>query len=538
MYIDPTSRIAKDARILIIDDEERNIHSLTRLIERAGYAICISVMDPLKAVERFEALQPDIVLLDWHLGEISGLNVLQAIKAKIPEETTPPILVLTGDSSPETKHEALTAGAWDFLSKPLDGPEVLLRIRNLLQLRALHQRSRNAAEALEERVKERTAELERTVTELREVQQQVLQQERLHALGLMAAGVAHDFDNVLMIIRGYSDMFLDRRALPANSGEIRDCFATISRVAGDAAEIVRRLRDFQRPFASGEDERQPVNLNELVHECVKLTRPKWLTGRRAEGFEIEVDCELIGVPPIPASPSELREVLVNLLFNSVDAMPHGGRITIRTGAEGEHVFIEVQDTGMGMSDEARQRCMEPFFSTKGERGSGLGLAILYGIVRRHNGLIRIQTEVDRGTRVKVLLPKTVSLKERPEQPASVAPLRGLRVLVVDDQPPICVVLRHYLQQDSHTVVTAANGEEGLAKFKEGSFDVVIADRVMPKMNGDQLATAIKGIEPKLPVILLTAFGEASNTPEDVDLLVNKPASLHTLRDALTKVLAA
>lgn len=539
MQLDPNTNIAKDARILIVDDRENNIAALSQILGRAGYAICISITNPSEALAKFASIQPDLLLLDWHMEPISGLDFIQALKTRIDPEDMPPVLVLSADITAETRREALAVGATDFLSKPLDASEVLLRIRNLLQMRMLHRRLQDSRHELETQVRERTNELEQTLAELRAVQQQVIQQERLRALGSMAAGVAHDFNNALMIIRGYSDMFTRQPQSYQDAEKVRAAFQTISAAAGNAADTVQRLREFYRPYRKGEEDRRLVDLNSLAREAVQLTRPKWETQSQAKGLSIQAVLRPGVVPRICASASEVREVIMNLIFNAVDAMPQGGQIIVSTGTEEEeYAFITIEDNGTGMTEETRRHCLEPFYSTKGEHGTGLGLAIVYGIVSRHSGLIRINTELNRGTQVSILLP----IKTCVEQPETEAPseprTQPLNVLIVDDQPEIRHVLTSYLEHDAHTVVTAENGCDALEKFRAGKFDLVITDRAMPKMNGDQLATAIKEIAPREPVILLTAFADTDRQPRDIDLLLSKPASLRMIRQAIDKVLVS
>lgn len=568
MHIDPASNIAKDARILIVDDEELNVALLGQILSRAGYGICISITDPRMAVAKFEEIQPDLLLLDWHLGDISGADVLRQIRTTIPEAWMPPVLVLTADDSTSTKREALSEGVTDFLSKPLDYAEVLLRIRNLLQLRAFRLREETVKLHLEDQVREKTSELEQALTELKESQHMIVQQERIRALGAMSSGIAHDFNNTLTIILGYCEMFADREDVVKNPAGALEAFRVIRRAASDSSEVVRRLREFHRPYRPGEDDRRMVDLRELVEEAVQLSVPRWKTQAQARGIFIDVKTEFGDVPLIPAAGPELREVMMNLIFNAIDAMPRGGRITLRTGMEGDLAFFEVEDNGEGMSEETRRHCLEPFFTTKGKEGTGLGLATTYGIVRRHQGYIGIDSDVDQGTRFTVLLPmkragelspaghagdaaagggeghKVASATWaraalEPEPRPSRVPPHALRVLVVDDQPDICHVLRHYLEKDSHKVETAANGREALEKFRKTDFDVVITDRAMPKMNGVQLASAIKGLHPGEPVILLTAYTEEpEKMSPDVDVQLDKPASLHKIRQAIRRVMAA
>jgi signal transduction histidine kinase len=535
MQLDPVTNVAKDARILIVDDREDNISTLSQILGRAGYAICISITDPREALTKFADIQPDLLLLDWHMEPLSGLEFIETLKNQIAPEDLPPVLVLTADNTSTTRREALAVGATDFLSKPLDASEVLLRIRNLLQMRLLHRRLQDSRHDLETQVRERTIELEQTLTELRAVQQQVIQQERLRALGAMAAGVAHDFNNALMIIRGYSEMFTRHPHHYHDPEEVRSAFQTISSAAGNAADTVSRLREFYRPYRKGEEDRRATDLNALVREATQLTRPKWEIQPQARGLSIQIQMHLGEIPHVSAAASEIREVIMNLIFNAVDAMPQGGQIVVSTSVDEEYACLTVEDNGTGMTEETRRHCLEPFYSTKGDQGTGLGLAIVYGIVSRHAGLIRINTQLNQGTQVSVLIPTTSAAEEPGREAPVAAPLHSLNVLVVDDQPEIRHILSSYLEHDAHKVVTAENGCDALEKFRAGKFDLVITDRAMPKMNGDQLATAIKEISPREPVILLTAFSDTDRHPRDIDLLLSKPASLRMIRQAIGKV---
>jgi CheY-like chemotaxis protein len=235
----------------------------------------------------------------------------------------------------------------------------------------------------------------------------------------------------------------------------------------------------------------------------------------------------------------LREALTNLIFNAVDAMPAGGMLTFRTCMEGDdRMLLQVSDTGAGMSEEVRQRCLEPFFTTKGDSGTGLGLAMVYGIVQRHGGTVSIESALGIGTTFNLHFPiKTAEWKST--EPAQTNLECPLRVLIAGDHPVLCEITAHHLTRDWHTVEIAGNGREAFEKFKAGDFDLVITDQAMPEMNGDHLASAIKGFKPSSRVIMLTGFG--SNTgecPETIDLILNKPVSLTALRQAIGKVMTA
>jgi signal transduction histidine kinase len=535
MTLDSLTHDNRGARILIVDDEQTNVTTLERILNRAGYPLCFGLSNPHIAIPTFFETKPDLLLLDWHMGSLCGKDILTALKERLSPAEMPPVLVLTADQAPETRREALLVGATDFLSKPLDYMEVLLRIRNLLQVRTLQQQHIQVNHTLESLVSERTARLEQTIAELKELQQHVVRHERLRALGAMAGGIAHDFNNALMVMRGYSEMFIQEPELCRNPEKVLESFQTIGMASRDAAEIVRRLREFYRPYSSGEEDRRPVDLNQLVREAVNLAQPIWQTQAQAAGLQIEMKLDLGEPPLVPASEVELREVLINLIFNSVDALPKGGAITLRTGVEEKFAFFEVEDSGVGMTEEIRRHCLEPFYTTKGDRGTGLGLAITYGIVRRHRGIIRVNSEVDQGTQFSILLPLNETQEETVAEPEGEPFSYPLNVLVVDDQPSICQLLSSSLRHDSHTVELAADGREGLEKFRAGHFDVVITDRVMPRMNGEQLASKIKAISPHQPVILLTGCMEDIALPEHVDLLIRKPTSMHDIRQAIHKV---
>ena len=254
--------------------------------------------------------------------------------------------------------------------------------------------------------------------------------------------------------------------------------------------------------------------------------------------------------------SEIREALTNLIFNAVDAMPDGGALTLRTrvisapGNAGQPPLptfaqIEVVDTGVGMKRGDAPRCMELFFTTKGERGTGLGLAMVYGMTQRHSAELEIQSEVGRGTTMRLSFGVPAAGTVTPEAPAPLpAVSRPLHILVVDDDPVLLKSLRDTLQQVGHRVVTAGGGKEGIDAFqvaakKADKFDAVITDLGMPHVDGRQVASAIKTASPSTPVILLTGWGQRlaaeSDLPPHVDRLLAKPPKLRELREALGRL---
>jgi PAS domain S-box-containing protein len=392
----------------------------------------------------------------------------------------------------------------------------------------------------EQSLLETNTRLAHALEELQTAQQSVVQQERLSALGTMAGGIAHDFNNALAAILGFSELLLYRPEILDDRTTARQYLEMMNTAAKDAGNVVNRLREFYRHRERGEVF-TAVDLNRLVQDAISLTQPKWKAQAEARSITISTKTELPEIPPVSGNAADLREVLTNLIFNAVDAMPHGGVITIRTRSRDACVTLEVADTGTGMTAEVRKRCLEPFFTTKGDGGTGLGLSMVYGIVQRHEGTIDIHTQLNKGTTFVLTLPAhgqpqaTVPTAVPAPEPA---PLTSKRVLLVDDEEVVRKVLNEYLIRDGHVVELAANGKDGLDKFRHGRFDVVILDRAMPDMSGDQVGAAIKHSFPNLPVIMLTGFGSmmeaADEKPVGVDFIVSKPVTIDTLRRAIAR----
>ncbi|MGI8553685.1 MAG: response regulator, partial [Dehalococcoidia bacterium] len=529
------------AHILIVDDEPANVRLLERILDREGYTRLTSILDPRRVLPFIVNAQPDLILLDLWMPHVDGFELLEQIAPLVPPGTFLPILVLTAHIGPEVGQRALKLGATDFLTKPIDPLELLLRIRNALQLRALHVRLRDQNRMLDEQVQERTRSLEQALEDLRRAQQSIIEQERLHALGQMAGGIVHDFNNALAPVLGFSEILLNllaasKTAIPR--ARLQQYLELIHTGASDAAEVVKRLREFYRP--PGEFEHvSPVDLRGMVNQTVALTQPRWRDQAQARGLSIRIETDLQPVPLFAGDEAGLREALTTLLFNAVDAMPEGGTVTLRTREVEGGVLLEVQDTGSGMTEEVRRRCLEPFFTTKGRQGTGLGLAMVYGVIKRHEGTIAIESRPGQGTRFSIRLPAREVVPTQPRAtPRSIS--RSLHVLVVDDEPLLREVLADYLTLGGHTVETAANGHQGLIAFQSGRYDLVITDMAMPEMTGAQLAEAIKQQNPDQRVMLVTGFGEllpeSDTSLQGVDRVLSKPLTIATLRQAIAEVM--
>ena len=395
--------------------------------------------------------------------------------------------------------------------------------------------------------------LEQAYQDLRQTQQTVMQQERLRALGQMASGIAHDINNAVSPVALYTESLLETE--PNLSPRTREYLETTQRAIDDVAQTVARMREFYRQ-QEPQLELASVDLSRLAQQVLDLTRVRWNDMPQQRGKMIQLKTELSPqLPPIAGSESEIREALINLVFNAVDAMPEGGTLTLRTkvgqsarSAGSRQVHLEVADTGVGMDDATRRRCLEPFFTTKGERGTGLGLAMVYGIAQRHNAEIEIESATGKGTTVRLDFPVSLAEETGPGQPeVSPTTKMRLRLLVVDDDPLLTKSLRDTLEADGHSVVTASGGQEGIDTFNASErsgerFAAVITDLGMPYVDGRKVASAIKATVPSKPVIMLTGWGQRlvaeGDIPPHVDRVLNKPPKLRELRSALAELVTA
>ncbi len=392
--------------------------------------------------------------------------------------------------------------------------------------------------------------LQQAYDDLRQTQRAVMQQERLLALGQMASGIAHDINNAISPVSLYTESLLEKET--SLSPTARKQLETIQRAIDDVAQTVARMREFYRQ-REPQMTLLPVDLNRVVQHVVELTRARWSDMAQRRGISIEMRTELApNLPAIMGADNEIREALTNLIFNAVDAMPNGGLLTLRTSlaqAEGPYAEvrklarIEVIDTGIGMDEETRRRCLEPFFTTKGERGTGLGLSMVYGAIQRHSADIEIDSAPGKGTTVRVSFPTPVAPAVGAAQATPLSAIPPQRILVVDDDPLLIKSLRDTLEGEGHTVTTADGGQAGidtfLAAHKRGEpFPVVITDLGMPHVDGRRVSSAIKAAAPNTIVLMLTGWGQRlaadGDVPPHVDRVLGKPPKMRELREALVR----
>ena len=357
----------------------------------------------------------------------------------------------------------------------------------------------------------------RLYREREEQARQLVHLERLRAVGEMAAGISHNLNNILVGILGPAQVLCEE--LPA--GDWREQVEDIATAAERAADLVRRLNESVRGL---QEQIVAVDIEPIVRAAVQNTRPRWKDAPEAKGQSIAVDLGTLALPRVRASESGLYNVVVNLIFNAVDAMPAGGTITIAGQRQGDEVELSVRDTGKGMDEETRRRVFEPFFTTKLNVGTGLGLSTVYGTLQNWNGRITVESREGEGSVFTLHLP--VWEGEAAESVPGVVVKKevpGGRVLLIDDDEMVLTVLERMLRKDYRVTVCRDAGEVLKAVVAE-SFDVALIDWGMPDMPGDELADKVRALDADIALVLMSGWnvGEREMPTPAFDLFLPKP----------------
>jgi len=375
------------------------------------------------------------------------------------------------------------------------------------------------------------------VSEQRDLQERLIRGEKLRALGELAAGVAHDFNNNLAIILGRTQLLQMRVSDP----DIQSGLEVIRQAAMDGGQTVRRIQQYTR--VREEEQHEVLHLPSVAAEVIEITKGKWKNEAQRRGVKIEIRIDSRDPAPILGTRAEIREALTNLIFNAVDALPRGGSIVIRVFRGGPETVLEVEDNGIGMPEHVKSRVFEPFFTTKGLSGNGLGLSMVYGIVSRHRGSIEVESKEEVGTVVRMRFPAVDPKSPELSIPERVPAPFQARILVVDDEVDLVSIMRDALQREGHVVVTATGGSEGIQKFRGGKFDVVLTDLGMPDVSGWEVArVARREGAAKLVLGLVTGWGATVSDEvmeaHAIDFVIGKPFEVGTLTAKVNETLAS
>ena len=378
--------------------------------------------------------------------------------------------------------------------------------------------------------------LQTVVDDLQSTQTQLVRGETLRAMGQLSSGMAHHLNNLFAVILGRVELLLGK----VEEASVRRSLEIIQRTAQDGAEVVRRVQRFSR--VQPVSDAVAVDLNQLVQEVVELTRPRWQDEAQLRGSRIEVVVDPGVIGAAVGEPAPLREVLMNLLLNAADSISQTGRITLKTWSHDERVYCSVSDTGAGMPEEIRRRALEPFFTTKGPKATGLGLSVAYGTVQRYGGTLTVESAEGQGTTVEVSLPSAPAAAQVARKSAATAARAAvpLRILVIDDELQVRSTLAEMLEEQGHSVTQAPGGREGLSYLESNPelVDVVISDLGMPDMTGWDVARTIQSRWPRLPVGLITGWGETDVTREErgrVNFVITKPFDKAVLSQTMADI---
>jgi CheY-like chemotaxis protein len=377
---------------------------------------------------------------------------------------------------------------------------------------------------------ETSGRLNQTHGARRSAQDQLSRAEKMRLMGEMASGVVHDFNNLLGAIIGRVQLSLCKNDLD----EIKRNLAQIEKIAMQGGETLKRLQAFTRQ--ENQSEFLPFDLSEMVSDALEVTRHRWEAQGQRQGIDYEIErktdqqCVVLGIR------SELVDVVANLIFNALDAMPEGGRLSIETLTVRDRCRLVVADTGGGMTPDQIEEVFRPFYSTKGSQGTGLGLAVAFGIISHHGGEIKAESEPGESTRIIIDLPATKQREIGLMPTPSISQSSGCRVLLVDDDHTILDVMGEALRDVGHVVDAFDNGAGAIEAMRSGSYHVVVTDLGMPEITGWEVARQARVLSPPLPVVVISGWGaHLGDGIEEVDAILAKPFHLDQLRETITQV---
>ncbi len=516
-------------RILICDDEPMMTKSLEAILKTQNYWTR-TTNNPRQALELIHTDVPNVVILDVLMPGMTGFEIIDAVDR---ERNDPAFILVTGDTSVETAIQAIRKGASDYLRKPFEPDELILRVEKVLQQREIATDKKNI-EAEKDRL-----------------QGQLRQSQKMEAIGTLAGGIAHDFNNILSIVLGNSELALLNKTIDR---ELRDQLNQILTASLRAREIIQQLLSFSR------DEKpdcKPLNFNHVLEESLTLLRSSLPTN-------IIIDCDICDEPcTIYSDATQIHQVILNLCTNAAHAMaPEGGILTVclespvkiervmttETGDidPGYYARLIAADNGRGIEKHVMDRIFDPYFTTKESgKGTGMGLSMVHSIVQRSGGGIQVFSQPGQFTKFHIYLPLDNIHGAKEEAPPPRKQMVGgqERILIVDDEDMLVDIMYRVVEMLGYDAIAFNNSGKALKAFLEApqNIDLVITDMTMPIMSGTALAKAIKRVRRDLPIILCTGHNEQAYELDldafGIDALVIKPVGMHQLSEIIRRVLS-
>ncbi len=537
----------KEIKILIVDDEPGNLGIITKYLKDAGYGCSIASNGKL-ALERAKRIKPGVILLDVKMPGMDGFEVCRKLK-KIKDIQEIPVIFLTGLDDIESKSKGFSIGGVDYITKPVQKEELLARV-------CTHLENFLYKNKLKQEVKIRTMELQKDnkmlseeIAKHKETGEQLLQSEKLQAIGQLAGGIAHDFNNQLAGIVGYADILREELSDNIKLASYTDNILLASKRASD---LTTQLLAYAR---KGNFISVTINLHKIVKEIVDLLQ-------HTIDKRIVIKQHLNAQKPFTyGDPSQIQNAIMNLILNARDAILDGGEIILSTEhvflneefcrktsyeiKAGKYILLSVSDNGSGMDMETQFRMFEPFFTTKIQgKGTGMGLAAVYGTIKTHDGAILVNSELARGTTIKIYLPYYIKEEEKIENNRiNKKAIKGIaRILIVDDEPLILEPCSSMLEKLGYTVTSSKNGKEAVEYYHNNwkNIDLVILDLMMPEMSGKTAYRKMKDINPNIIVLLSSGYsisGEAQFIlDEGANGFIQKPFRKSELSNRIAQIL--
>jgi signal transduction histidine kinase len=451
----------------------------------------------------------DAIVLDCELTGRSGVTSLQEV---MDAAHGVPVIIMTNPGEEETAIGAMKNGAYDFILRSDD---------HLMKLPLVLQRAMEAHKAATEKAK-----LQTRMEELG----------RSRAFGRMASGIAHDLNNALATILGQTELMLMD---PGDREEVARGLQIILKAAQGGADAVVGIQELTK--INRQQELARLSVNDVVRDALRMTEPRWISEAQKDGIKIDISTELNSLLTIAGNALELKEVLINMIFNSVEAMPDGGTLSIKTYDANDSVCISISDTGLGIAPGIVDSIFDPFFTTRGAEYAGLGLSLARAIVGRHEGEIHVDSVDGEGTTFVIRLP--ASMEPTQEQEVAVTSLESRRanVLVIDDEDVIRDLLENILSRN-HNVTTVADGATGMKGLENGDYDIIFTDLGMPEMSGWEVAEQAKAIDPGVKIVIITGWGIELGKDEleerKVDSIITKPFRVSEILDVVAETLGA
>lgn len=502
--------------ILIVDDNEgHQILTETILKQYMQNVDAVFANTGEECIHKLSEETFDVIIVDYNLPDMNGLELLKGIDCK---GNNYPVIMVTAFGDVKIAVETMKLGACDYVVK---SEGYLKRLPSIVH-RVVQ----------ESGLKKEKEEVVRDVTGRKEFEQKLFQIDKMNALGLQSSGIAHEFNNILGIILGYLDIV--RAEIKDDNVKVTDALKIIEKAARDGAEIVDKIQQFSRIKGEYERAEEFIDLIEIVNEVLEFTMPRWKTEAQSKGVEYEIIRNNFTTSKyrIRCNPSELREVVINVINNSIDAMPNGGKIGFSVKTDGNNVIISISDNGIGMSENIKDRIFDPFFTTKGGKRSGLGMSLSYSIMARYDGAIMVDSCAGKGTTIHLKMPLCYTKVVRNvEKETETVTGHSANILVIEDEEVILDMMKIVLESRGHNVSVSQDSGVGVKMYEDNLYDIVLCDLAMPKLNGWQVARFIKEYDAfrkksKTPVVLITGYELDTETidykKEGVDFILNKP----------------